>query len=346
MPIVPSESKILVTGANGFVATWLVRTLLEKGYSVRGTVRSAAKGKSLSEQFASFGDKFEYAIVEDIVKEGAFDEAVKGVDAIEHTASPFYMDNVDDPEELIGPAVQGTVGVMKSAMKHGSLVKRIVITSSTASIFEMVPESKVFSEKDWNNLSVKNVKEQGKEASGADKYCASKTLAEKAAWDFKANNRVPWDVVALAPPYVFGPFIHEVSEPSALNLSTNLWYNTIVLGNCSDEQLMYNGICWIDVRDLALAHVLALEKPDAGGERFIMATGVSSWQDWFDTANSISPSPIPSHSIKKGNPGSSANTMPHIDYDMSKAPRILGFKGRSMQETIHDTLADFERRGW
>ncbi|KAJ7596306.1 D-lactaldehyde dehydrogenase [Mycena floridula] len=341
MSVVAPGSKILVTGANGYIAAWVVRTLLEKGYTVRGTVRSDAKGKALSDQFASFGDKFEYAIVEDIVKEGAFDDAVKGVDAIEHTASPCYVENVDDPEEMIRPAVQGTVGVMKSAMEHGSSVKHIVITSSTASICEDVPESRVFSEKDWNNLSVKNVEEQGREANGDDKYAASKTLAEKSAWDFKANNKVPWDIVVLNPPW---PCVHEVSKPSALNFSMGLLYNAI---------LLYKGMCWIDVRDLAIGHVLALEKQDAGGERIIVATGVSSWQDWYkstsaamDSANSISPSPIPSHNIKKGNPGSSANTVPHLNYEMSKAPRILGFKGRSMQETIHDILADFERRGW
>lgn len=99
MPTVPLGSKVLVTGANGYIAVWVVRTLLEKGYHVRGTIRSADKGVHLKEMFtkAGYGDNFETVVVEDITKEGAFDEAVKGVDAIEHTASPFHF-KADDPQ--------------------------------------------------------------------------------------------------------------------------------------------------------------------------------------------------------------------------------------------------------
>src|ERR1700744_5591733 len=113
MPAV-SKGKVLVSGASGYIAAWVVKRLLEEGYAVRGTVRSKSKGEYLSNLFQSFGDKFEYVIVEDIEKvaftqlcqdilglnqrqEGAFDEVVRGVDAIEHTASPFHF-NADDPE--------------------------------------------------------------------------------------------------------------------------------------------------------------------------------------------------------------------------------------------------------
>ena len=117
MPALSSSTKnekILVTGASGFIAAWLVRNLLEKGYTVRGTVRSESKGQYLSKIFAGYGNRFEYVIVKDIaeasfnfvffsiygwivLKEGAFDEAVKGVTAIEHTASPVTL-NIDDPQ--------------------------------------------------------------------------------------------------------------------------------------------------------------------------------------------------------------------------------------------------------
>ena len=165
MPSVNKGSKVLVSGANGYLAMWVVRTLLERGFTVRGTVRSESKGKVMIEYFKSLGyddDKFEVVVVDDIVKvgtnwmpfwpipltwswiykEGAFDEAVKGVDAIEHTASPFDLNN-KEPEgaqkislwfvlvivvhifkqsmslELINPAVQGTLGMLKSALKNG-----------------------------------------------------------------------------------------------------------------------------------------------------------------------------------------------------------------------------------
>jgi nucleoside-diphosphate-sugar epimerase len=90
MVAISPPAKVLVTGANGFLATWVVKKYLEAGYSVRGTVRSLSKSAFLKDKFGHYGDRFELVVVEDITKDGAFDEAVKGVDAIAHTASPFH----------------------------------------------------------------------------------------------------------------------------------------------------------------------------------------------------------------------------------------------------------------
>ncbi|KAG8762779.1 methylglyoxal reductase (NADPH-dependent) gre2 [Ceratobasidium sp. 428] len=108
MPAIKAPATVLVTGASGFIAIWVCKAFLEAGYTVRGTVRSASKGDYLVDLLKS--DKFSYVIVEDIAKDGAFDEAVKGVDAVAHTASPFHFE-ADDPQELIEPAVKGTVGI-------------------------------------------------------------------------------------------------------------------------------------------------------------------------------------------------------------------------------------------
>jgi nucleoside-diphosphate-sugar epimerase len=97
MVAISSPAKVLVTGANGYLATWVVKKYLEAGYSVRGTVRSLSKAAFLNDKFAEFGDRFELVVVEDITKEGAFDEAVEGVDAIAHTASPFHF-RVNKPD--------------------------------------------------------------------------------------------------------------------------------------------------------------------------------------------------------------------------------------------------------
>ena len=138
MPAVTAPSKVLVSGANGYIAVWVVRTLLEQGYSVLGTVRSAAKGEHLKKLFAAHGDRFDIAIVEDIAQvrvlstlivtssvdtmnlfqPGAFDEVVKDVQLVEHTASPFHM-NVKTPGDLIDPAVCGTTGILESIRKFG-----------------------------------------------------------------------------------------------------------------------------------------------------------------------------------------------------------------------------------
>jgi nucleoside-diphosphate-sugar epimerase len=99
MVAISPPAKVLVTGANGYLATWVVKKYLEKGYSVRGAVRSLTKSAFLNENFAQYGDRFELVVVEDITKDGAFDEAVKGVDAIAHTASPFHY-NITNPDGM------------------------------------------------------------------------------------------------------------------------------------------------------------------------------------------------------------------------------------------------------
>jgi nucleoside-diphosphate-sugar epimerase len=175
MPIVAPKSTILLTGASGFIAVHLGQQLLQRGFKVRGTVRSAAKGQFLVDLYAKEGlTEFEYVIVEDIEREGIFDECVKGVDGIAHTASPFHFD-VSDPSQLINPAVQGTVNILRSALKEPK-VQRVVITSSVASILNPAPEGYVFTEADWNTHSPEQVTLKGKDCSGVDAYLASKTV--------------------------------------------------------------------------------------------------------------------------------------------------------------------------
>lgn len=258
MPAV-TKGKVLVTGANGYIALWVVKALLDQGYSVRGTVRAESKVAHLKETFKEYGDKLEVVVVPDITKvrqirypllrqmltarrrlqEGAFDEAVKGVDAIEHTASPFHF-NVKDPQELIAPAVAGTGNILLSTLQHANdTVKRVVITASCASVLTQDTVPRTFSEKDWNDKSVKEVEEKGSAAAPHEMYRASKTLAERAAWKFVEINKgkLNFDVVVLNPPFVFGPVMHEVNTPDALNTSMLDWYNTVVKGTRTPEQL-------------------------------------------------------------------------------------------------------------
>jgi nucleoside-diphosphate-sugar epimerase len=99
MVAISPPAKVLVTGANGYLATWVVKKYLEAGYSVRGTVRSLSKSAFLNDKFGHYGDRFELVVVEDITKDGAFDEAVKGIDAIAHTASPVHF-NITKPDGM------------------------------------------------------------------------------------------------------------------------------------------------------------------------------------------------------------------------------------------------------
>ena len=159
-----------------------------------------------------------------------------------HIASPVHA-TAEHPDEIIVPAVQGTLSVLKSTLKYGTAVKRVIVTSTVGSIIELGPEPRVFSEKDWNERSIREVNEKGSAAHPLDKYCASKTLAERAAWDFwnKHKSEVGWDLVVLNPPFVFGPFLHEVDKPENLNQSSKVWWDVVVEGTLSNEDLANNG---------------------------------------------------------------------------------------------------------
>ncbi|KAI0746583.1 NAD(P)-binding protein [Daedaleopsis nitida] len=341
MPAVNS-GKVLVTGANGYVAVWVVKSYLDHGFSVRGTVRSESKAPYLRNLFKSYGDRFEVAIVEDITKDGAFDEAVKGVDAIAHTASPFHMTAVE-PAEMIDPAVRGTVGILQSALTHGPSVKRIVVTSSCASVFSILSEPRVFSEADWNEGHIAEVKEKGKDASVMAKYCASKTLAERAAWEWVEAHKgeIGWDLVVLNPPYVFGPFLHEVDKPENLNESARDWYDTVVKSTKDHKTLADWGASWVDVRDLGLAHTLAVTKQEASGERIITSAGTFKYQDFLNVAHKLYPQ------LPAGNTSyDSAKAVHYFKYAPEKEQKLLGIKFRSIEEMTKDTLEDFKARGW
>ncbi|KAJ3852270.1 D-lactaldehyde dehydrogenase [Lentinula lateritia] len=354
MPVVPLGSTILVTGANGYIAAWIVRTLLNKGYIVKGTVRSEDKGKRLQEIFEKYGDKFQFVVVPDITKEGAFDDAVKDVHAIAHTASPVNFSAVD-PQELIKPAVRGTESILRSALEVGSNVRRIIYTSSAAAVLQVDPEPRTFSEDDWNDLSVAEVERDGKDALPITKYRASKTLAERAAWKFFEDNQdaIKWDLVVINPPFVFGPVTHDVPTLSALNLSA-AQFHSIVVGHSDEggktaQELRSTGNSWIDVRDLAEAQSLALQTENVANERVIVSAGAAVWQEWLDVANSLAPIYLPSHpDLPKGVPISKSDPqiIHQIQYNTSKAERLLGIKYRTKEATVQDTFADYEARGW
>jgi nucleoside-diphosphate-sugar epimerase len=121
MPTIPDDAKVLVTGANGFLAVWTVKAFLDKGYTVVGTVRSESKGSHLKKIFKEYGDRLQLAVVEDITAEGAFDDVVKDIDGIAHTASPYHY-AAEDPQDLLNPAINGTLSILRSAFKNGSNV--------------------------------------------------------------------------------------------------------------------------------------------------------------------------------------------------------------------------------
>ncbi|KAJ3208306.1 methylglyoxal reductase (NADPH-dependent) gre2 [Entophlyctis luteolus] len=265
----PQAPLVLVSGVSGFLGCHVTRTLLDAGFQVRGTVRSDAKGVEVAKIFAS--KNFSHFVVPDVGAPGAFDKAVVGADYVLHTASPFHYD-VSDARELVDPAVDGTLSVLKAVDAYGSSVKRVVVTSSMAAILnstQIVPGQ--VSEEDWDTDAMKEYERLGSATSPGVAYFASKTLAEKAAWDFMAKATRRFDLAVVNPPFMFGPPIHPCKSVDALNTSVKI-VTDFYLGNIKeiDPTIAFG---FVDVRDAARAHVLAMTLPAASGQRIVVSSG-------------------------------------------------------------------------
>ncbi|TCD64950.1 methylglyoxal reductase (NADPH-dependent) gre2 [Steccherinum ochraceum] len=342
MPTV-SSGKILVTGINGFTAMWVARYLLEHGYSVRGTVRSAAKAVHPRGYFKSYGAQIEVIVVEDITKACAFDEAVKDVDGIFHAAASFHL-HAEEPSELITPAVEGTVGILHSALKHGNKVKRVIQMSSIAAIEDLEAKSPtIFSEKDWNYRSVEACKKLGRDASPLDMYEASKTLSEAAAWDFMKDNKstVKFDLVALNPGFLMGTGLQEVDDPMKLNTSLQLFYLGVPMGQFEGEMLTKPSVSWIDMRDFCDAVVASYRVEKAGGERFIVAAEPFCWQDWINVVRNFD-STVPAGNTKWKREDSVYN----VNFDTAKVRQILGITYRGWEDSARVVMEYYREKGW
>ncbi|PPQ73052.1 hypothetical protein CVT24_001630 [Panaeolus cyanescens] len=351
MPIVlPSATaahKILVTGANGFVAMWVIQALLDEGFSVRGTVRSKEKGEWMGKKFEEFGEKFEWVVVGDITKDGAFDEAVKGVVGVQHMASPLITDG-DDPDLFIQPAVHGTLGILKSAQKAGTEIRRIVIISSCGAIMQQVTPGdttgpRILDENDWGNIWVDLVKEKGKDVPQIFKYRAAKVLAEQGAWKWYEENKdvVGWDLVTLNPPYILGPAFQDVSKPSDLPSSLNAWYHYMFTEQ--PESLLTSSHCFVHVKDVARAHVLALETEEAANQRIIISSEPATWQQNRDIVASIRPTLVDEEVLPVGN-SSSKGTIGLV-YNPAKSKRIFDLQYIGLESMIKDTVEFLEEKG-
>ncbi|KDQ54811.1 hypothetical protein JAAARDRAFT_350250 [Jaapia argillacea MUCL 33604] len=252
---------------SGFIGSWVVRTLLERGYRVRATVRTQEKGQYLERLFEVYDEEFEYVIVENCTQEGAFDHVLDGIDAVEHHAYPL----AGNPDDFISVAVRGTIVLLTSVLNHGHSVGRVVITSSAAAVMEPREAGHRYTEAEWNCFSVREIQAKGMKADALHKYRASKTLAEKAAWEFvsKHQDSIAWDLIAILPTIVYGPVIHQVESFEQLNYSNQLLYDSVLHERGPTDP----GVNWTDVRDVAEIHVRLLEKQCAGNNRFIVSAG-------------------------------------------------------------------------
>jgi len=338
--------QVLVTGATGFIAAHIVSQLLQKQHRVRGTVRSLRKEKELAHLRSLPNAAQNLELVEaDLLTDGAFDAAAAGCDAVMHTASPYVLDAKDPQKDLVDPAVKGTRNVL-SACKKAASVRRVVVTSSMAAITDEPESDHLLTEADWN---VKSSLER-------NAYYYSKTLAERAAWEFVEKEQPGFRLVVINPFLVIGP-----SLSPGLNTSNQLFVDLL--------KGTYPGIMnltwgFVDVRDVADAHVRAIESPSAQG-RYLTAADTVSMRAVVEL--------LDKHGYAKGNKlpklgmdcalgdfavrlssymqpkGVGSYLRTHVGrvprYDNSKVRRELGLSFRPVEETILDTLNDLVRHG-
>lgn len=245
------------------------------------------------------------------------------------------------PKELLDPAVIGTTGILKSIKKSAPSVKRVVITSSFASIVNPFkgnwPEH-TYSEEDWNPLNAEQAVENP-----ANGYRASKTFAERAAWDFLEKEKPNFTLATICPPLVLGPIVHYLNSLDGLNTS-NQRIRDIILGKAKDEIPPTGTYIWVDVRDLAEAHVAGIEKEEAANKRFFITAGYFSNKEIAQIVEKNFPQykdGLPTAST----PGGDYPEEGVYKYNNKRGVEVLGLKYKSLEESIKDTVKSLQAVG-
>ncbi|KDN45793.1 hypothetical protein RSAG8_04626, partial [Rhizoctonia solani AG-8 WAC10335] len=343
MPFIQSPAKILLTGANGYLAVHAIKNLLERGYTVVGTVRSEPKGEELVKLFPSHAGKLSYAVVPNIVKAGAFDQVIKegNFDAVAHAASPVVVPG-GKVEDFVRPAIDGTVGILESIKAHGSTVKRVVVTSSIVTTLTSYTFQKdvKHNETHWNDYIINLVEEKGNNLPSIMLYIYSKTLAEKAVWKWWAENgkSVGWDLAAINPCYILGAPIHSVTSRDQLS-STNGILSDILAPH---EDVSEQQWALVHVRDVAAVHSALFERREnVGGRRVLLAGSQPSWQDALDDALSGF------SGVPRGTPGVGNTTdVGTPSWDTTFARELLGREFTGTKEMLVETEEYYRKKGW
>ncbi|CAK7902498.1 putative NADPH-dependent methylglyoxal reductase Grp2p [[Candida] anglica] len=329
-----SSTTVFVSGATGFIAQHLIKKLIAKGYNVIGTVRSTEKGDALKKNLNS--DKFQYAIVRDIQVEGAFNEVFKNhpeISIVLHTASPFTF-NVTDPEkDLLIPAVEGTKNALNAVIEYAPQVTNVVVTSSYAAIADWGKEydnSVTFDESSWNPMTWEDSK-----ANALTGYIGSKSFAEKAAWEIMETKKPHFTLTTVNPIYVFGPQAFDSEVKDTLNTSAEV-INSILKLREGDE-IPAHSAGFVDVRDVAAAHIVAFENREAACKRLILHTDRFSSQGVLDILNENFPAL--KGKLPVGKPGTSkedTDKLATINNDFTR--KVLGFKFIDFKKCIVDSV--------
>ncbi|XP_058752376.1 cinnamoyl-CoA reductase CAD2-like isoform X1 [Vicia villosa] len=315
------EGKVVcVTGASGFIASWIVKFLLQRRYTVRATVRDSSNPKKVDHLIKLDGAKERLQLFKaDLLEDGSFDSIIDGCDGVFHTASPVRF-VVDDPQaELIDPALKGTLNVLKSCAKSPS-VKRVVFTSSVSAVAfntrpknpEVIVDETWFSDPDFCRESQLW-------------YTLSKTLAEAAAWEFVNENNI--DMVVINPTMVAGPLLQpEVNESvqPILNLINGIPFPNFAIG-------------WVNVKDVANAHIHAYEIASASG-RYCLSETVVHYSELAKILRDLYPSLQISDKCEN-----EETYMP--TYQISKEKALsLGIEFTPLEVSLKETVESFREK--
>ncbi|KAH9855623.1 NAD-P-binding protein [Lenzites betulinus] len=335
-----SSELVLISGLNGFIATDIALAFLQAGYRVRGTVRSQAKAETWLKlpAFATFisNGQLETAIVPDIVRPGAFDDALKDVDYFLHTIAqlPDWRPGVkqDMEKDILLPNIDGTLNALKSSTKFPQVKKVIILGSIAAAVDLSVPKHvEVVTEKSWNPRDY----EYGKSAPHPlFSYGASKKLAEEAAWRYVEETKPHYALITTLPCYVFGPA--NGLDPFGVNNASQQWLAGTLFRSDWNFKTSAGGPAYVDLRDVARAHVLAVQREEANGKRLILGKTESEVRFPSDFVPLFARE-FPERAHKLPKVPSDLVNHPEYDVDPSATEAALGFKFRGPREVVLET---------
>jgi nucleoside-diphosphate-sugar epimerase len=337
---------VLLTGANGFVAQHILSGLVERNYRIVATVRSVKKGEEILNLHPSWKNNIVLVYISDITALGAFDEAFKiaTYDYIIHNASPLNFSANDIREEIIRPAIEGTTGLLACAHESGGPnIKRFVQLGSAVAVLNEFEDyskgpGKPYTEADWNPVTADYAIANHDVVAG---YNVSKKLAEQAAWKYMEENNPTFELTVINPDIIIGPIMQHVPGPKNLNETNEFAIYSFLNGTYKDiERIKFPFFHFVDVRDVALAHILAMTTPAASGKRVILVSGQISPQLVINVIRQNFPEL--KDRIIEGNPEQELPLGVHpTGWDTSRSLELFGDQGFSyvsLEKSVVDTV--------
>jgi len=339
----------LVTGANAFVAAHVIEGLIAAGHTVTGSVRRTSAGEDLLVEHPEWKGKVDYVLIEDYAKEGIWDEVfkTKNFDYVVHVAAPLLDNpaNTDYDRDFFTPSVNGNISLLKSAKLFAPGLKAIAITGSVNSMTTGMPNEligKTFTNKDYHGITPQDARDA---ANPYISYCSSKKEAELAVWDFVEKEKPAFAVTVLLPALIFGPPIQKVEKLGGFGYSSNVFYS---LWNGTYEETPATTFpSYIDVRDLAEAHIKALTTPEAANKRFLIGGLSLSYTLIVETLRKLSDSSIPELKGRLPKPSGEDEKVTPAHLEAEVGNKVLDMKLRSAEETFGDAarrILELEKR--